>query len=241
MSVTAIGARHRAEPGQDQRVRVMVADRDGLARRMIHTALQDASAIVTLPAATDACETLELVRYYQPAVLILDTGLADGGGVALIAELLRVAPATRIVTVCADQDQTALAGLRAGAVGHISKDIDPAGLVRLIGLAAAGEAIIPRRLTSALLELVHATPEQGWRPTHSRLTTREWEIIELLDQHSSTEQIAETLVVSPTTVYSHVKSVLRKLGVHSRRDAVSAAKRLRREEVLGTKAPIPIR
>jgi DNA-binding NarL/FixJ family response regulator len=48
-------------------------------------------------------------------------------------------------------------------------------------------------------------------------------------------------VEPPTTVYSHVKSVLRKLGVHSRQDAVTAAKRLRREEVLGTKAPIPIR
>jgi DNA-binding NarL/FixJ family response regulator len=242
MSVTAIRLlAPDDEPHQDERVRVMVADRDGLARRMIQTALQDADGIVTLPAPTDACETLELVRYYHPAVLILDTGLVDGGCVALIAELLAAAPATRIVTVSADQDETTLAGLRAGAVGHISKDIDPADLVRLIGLAAAGEAIIPRRLMTALLELLHDTPDEGWRPTHSRLTTREWEIVELLDQDTSTEQIAETLVVSPTTVYSHVKSVLRKLGVHSRQDAVTAAKRLRREEVLGTKAPIPIR
>jgi DNA-binding NarL/FixJ family response regulator len=241
MSVTAIRSLPRPyEPHQDERVRVMVADRDGLARRMIHTALQDADGIVTLPAAADARETLELVRYYHPAVLILDTGLVDGGCVALIGELLAAA-ATRIVTVSADQDETTLAGLRAGAVGHISKDIDPADLVRLIGLAAEGEAIIPRRLMTSLLELLHATPDEGWRPTHSRLTTREWEIVELLDQDTSTEQIAETLVVSPTTVYSHVKSVLRKLGVHSRQDAVTAAKRLRREEVLGTKAPIPIR
>src|ERR1700678_1408733 len=126
MSVTAIRALHPAEPHHDQRVRVMVADRDGLARRMIHTALQDAEGIVTLPAATDARETLELARYYHPAVLILDTALVNGGCVALISELLRVAPRTRIVTVSADQDQTTLAGLRAGAVGHISKDIDPA-------------------------------------------------------------------------------------------------------------------
>ena len=94
---------------------------------------------------------------------------------------------------------------------------------------------------TSLLELLHATPDEGWRPTHSRLTTREWEIVELLDQDTSTEQIAETLVLSPTTVYSHVKSVLRKLGVHSRHDAILAAERLRKEEASATKHPNSVR
>jgi DNA-binding CsgD family transcriptional regulator len=74
----------------------------------------------------------------------------------------------------------------------------------------------------------------------SRLTTREWEIIELLGEGASTEHIAERLVLSPTTVYSHIKSVLRKLGVHSRGDAVAAADRLRREEAPGRKTPCSI-
>jgi DNA-binding NarL/FixJ family response regulator len=187
--------------------------------------------------AADAREVLELVRHYQPTVLILDTALLAGGCVELIGEVLLVAPETRIVTVSANQDDTALSALRAGAVGHISKDIAPAHLGRLIVLAAEGEAIVPRRLIMPLLGVLHATPDAGWRPTHSRLTTREWEIVELLDQDTTTEQIAEALVVSPATVYSHVKSVMRKLGVHSRCDAVTAAGRLRREETLGDKAP----
>ena len=70
----------------------------------------------------------------------------------------------------------------------------------------------------------------------SRLTTREWEIVELLAEGASTRCIAEQLVLSRSTVYSHVKSVLRKLGVHSRHDAVAAAVRLRREEALGRPA-----
>ena len=153
--------------------------------------------------------------------------------------MLLIAPETRIVTVSADQDDTALAALRAGAVGHISKDIDPEHLGRLIVLAAQGEAIVPRRLIMPLLGVLHSTPDAGWRPTHSRLTTREWEIVELLDQDTSTEQIAETLVVSPATVYSHIKSVMRKLDVHSRCDAVTAAKHLRHEETQGDKNPHP--
>jgi DNA-binding NarL/FixJ family response regulator len=242
MSATAIRLVKSADATHhDEPIRVMVADHDGLARRMMQNAFQDACGVVTLPAATDARETLELVRHYHPAVLILDTALAADGCVQLISEVLLAAAQTRIVTVSADEDETALAVLRAGAVGHISKDVDPDDLVRLVGLAANGEAIVPRRLITPLLGLLHAIPDAGWRPVHSRLTTREWEIVELLGEENSTERIAECLVVSPTTVYSHVKSLLRKLEVHSRRDAVTAAHRLRCEEVLGTKAPTAIR
>jgi DNA-binding NarL/FixJ family response regulator len=242
MSATAIRSLHPAyEQHHDQRGRVMVADHDGFARRLIQNALQDDGGVVTLPAAKDARETLELVRHYHPTVLILDIGLADGGCVQLIGEVLRIAPETRILTVSADEDETALAALRAGAVGHISKDVDPGELVRLVGLAANGEAIVPRRLVMPLLMLLRASPDVGWRPVRSRLTTREWEIVELLADGSSTERIAERLVVSPTTVYSHVQSVLRKLGVHSRTDAVAAAERLRHQEALRTKILTPIR
>jgi DNA-binding NarL/FixJ family response regulator len=115
----------------------------------------------------------------------------------------------RIVTVSATEDETALAALRAGAIGHIRKDVDPDDLGRLVALAADGEAIVPQRLIMPLLGLLRETPDGGWRPVRSRLTTREWKIVELLAQHASTEHIAERLVVSPTTVYSHVKSVLR--------------------------------
>jgi DNA-binding NarL/FixJ family response regulator len=229
------------EEHDDERVRVMVADHDGLAQRMMQNTLQEADGVVTLPAARDAREALELVRYYHPTVLILDTALPADGCVQLIRKVLLVVPETRILTVSADEDQTALAALRAGAVGHISKDVDPGDLARLVALAANGEAIVPRRLIMPLLGLLRETPDAGWRPTHSRLTTREWEIVELLADGSSTERIAERLVVSPTTVYSHVQSVLRKLGVHSRSDAIAAAKRLRHEEALGTKILTPLR
>ena len=239
MSVTAIRSNPAYHKPEQQPARVMVADPDGLARRMIQTALQDADGIATLPMATDAHETLEFVRYYQPTVLVLDTALLPDGSVELISELRLTAPETRIVTVSAEHDDTALAALRAGAVGHISKDIDPHHLGRLITLAAHGEAIVPRRLIAPLLDALHATPDIGWRPTHSRLTTREWEIVELLDQHTTTQHIANTLVVSPATVYSHIKSIMRKLDVHTRPDAITAAQHLRHQETQGDKTPHP--
>jgi DNA-binding NarL/FixJ family response regulator len=240
MTITAIPPVPAAGERPAQRVRVLVADHDGFARRMMQNALQEADGVMAVPAARDAHEALQHARYYRPTVLLLDSALPPTGCVELIGEVLAVAPQTRIVTVSADQDETVLAALRAGAVGHISKDIDPDDLVRLVALAADGEAIVPRQLIPLLLGLLREVPDT-WRPVRSCLTPREWEIIELLAQENSTERIADRLVVSPTTVYSHVKSVLRKLGVHSRSEAVTAAQRLRREEALGRKPPISLR
>ena len=227
--------------GGDQRLRVLIADHDGLARSMMRTSLREADRVAIVATAGDGREALELARYYRPTVLVVDTALPPDGGVELIGKVLLVSPETRVLTVSVDDQQAALAALRAGAVGHIAKDIDPDELARLVVRAADGEAIIPQQLIMPLLELLREAPDAGWRPLHSRLTTREWEIVELLAEGASTEQIAEHLVLSPSTVYSHVKSVLRKLGVHSRRDAVAAATRLRREEASGRKTLIGIR
>jgi DNA-binding NarL/FixJ family response regulator len=130
-----------------------------------------------------------------------------------------------------------LAAFRAGAIGHIDKDIEPDQFARLVDLAARGEAIVPRRLMTPLLERWRCEmPAGGWRPMRSALTTREWQIIELLGDGASTEQITERLVLSPSTVYSHIYRVLHKLGVHSRHEAVAVARRLRQAEA-STRGP----
>lgn len=222
---------------RDEPVRVVIADVDGLARSMMQTAMRNAGRIAIIATTASAREMLELVRYYRPTVLIVETALLRGRGVKLISSVRAASPGTRVLTISVDDDQTALEALRAGAVGHLSKDIDPIKLASLVARAAEGEAIVPRRLVRPLLARVPEPPDARWRPLHSRLTTREWEIIALLDEGASTEDIAERLVVSAATVKSHVKSVLRKLDVHSRRDAVVAAYRLRRMEAMGDKAP----
>jgi DNA-binding NarL/FixJ family response regulator len=241
MIIEALAPPPRADmhpAGRAARMRVVIGDQDGLARRMMRNALNEADGLVVVAAAQDARETLELSRYYRPDVLVIDTMLSATGCVELIRDVETASPDTRILTVSADDDPGALAALRAGAIGHASKDLEPRKLAGLVLRAAAGEAIVPRRLVAPLLGMVRGVPEAGWRPVHSRLTTREWEIVDLLRDDASTEQIADSLVVSVTTVYSHVKSVLRKLDVHSRRDAVAVAQRLRHDESLGRNVPI---
>jgi DNA-binding NarL/FixJ family response regulator len=227
-------ADRRREKG---RLHVLVADHDGLARSMMREALSEVDTVSIVTTAGDCREALDLARYYCPSVMVVETRLPPDGGVELTRKVLESGLETRVVTVSVDDDDGALAGLRAGAIGHISKDVSPEELAERVVRAAQGETIIPQRLIAALLEMLREIPEAGWRPLRSRLTTREWEIVELIGDGESTQEIAEHLVLSPTTVYSHVKSVMRKLGVHSRQQAVGAAQCLRREEALGTKAP----
>jgi two-component system nitrate/nitrite response regulator NarL len=200
-------------------------------------ALHQAEGLVAIPSARTRHEAVDLARHYHPTVLVADTALAAGDCAGLVRRVLAASPQTHILTVSTGDDEAALAALRAGAIGHASKDLDPQTLVALVLRAANGEAIVPRRLVTPLLRSLQAIPDGGWRPLRSRLTTREWEIIDLLASGASTEHIAECLVLSATTVYSHIKSVLRKLGVHSRRDAIAAAHQLRQEEVMGKKSP----
>src|SRR5690606_21564884 len=81
----------------------------------------------------------------------------------------------------------------------------------------------------SLIERLRVLPEggAGMRPVKSQLTQREWEILDLMSQGLDTHQMSEALVLAEETIYSHVKNVLRKLGVHSRRDAIEVAKQLR--------------
>lgn len=218
----------------DRPLRVLVADHDGLARAMMRAALNDADRIAIVLSAADSRETLQLARYYQPTVLVTELDIPPAGATDLITNVLAVSPTTSVVTISAGDPREALATLRAGAVGHIAKETDPELLAQIIERVADGEPIVPQQLLRPLLELVQEIPDGGWRPLHSRLTTREWEIIELLEKGASTHQIADQFVLSATTIYSHVKSVFRKLGVHNRNEAITAAKQLRKTETRQT-------
>jgi DNA-binding NarL/FixJ family response regulator len=215
-----------------ERIRVLIADPDALARRTVRDVLAEDPGVTVVAQASDAREAAEWARYYRPDVVLAEAEMPAGDGVELARELARDVPESRVVLLSSrDEDDLPLRAVRAGAAGWLTKDVDPAVLPRVVRKVADGEAAIPRHLVVRMLEWMRETPDTGWRPVRSRLTSREWEMVDLLADGASTEAIAEQLVLSPATVYSHVKSLLRKLEVHSRREAVQAAERLRHEEV----------
>jgi DNA-binding NarL/FixJ family response regulator len=225
---------------RDRRLRVLIADHDGLARSMIRSALSEDDRVAVVFTAGEGHEALQLARYYRPTVAIVETMLPPTGGVELITRILHASPETRILTISVDNEEAVIDALRVGSVGHIDKDTDPSELPGLVARAADGEAIVPERLIRQLLRVVREVPSTGWRPLRSRLTTREWEVVELLAQGATTQHIADQLVLSTTTIYSHIRNVLRKLRVHTRDEAIAAAAQLRKQEALGRKPLNPV-
>jgi DNA-binding NarL/FixJ family response regulator len=213
------------------RLRVVLADPDPLVRQLVRDALRTAGLVVVADTG-DGRDALDLVRFYRPDLTVMEAQLPGLRSVEAIRAIARDAPQTRVVVLAAEaDDELGLEVLCAGAVGYLPKDRGVTCLPRILAKVAAGEAAVPRTLSMRLLESLRRRPDRGWRPLHSQLTTREWEVVELLSAGAGTQDIAEELVLSPATVYGHVKNIMRKLGCRTRAEAVAAAERLRPAEM----------
>jgi len=214
-------------------LRVIIGDGDRDSRRAMRVRLQEGGVTVIAEAATGR-ETLELSVFYKPDVVLVETLLPDTDGVTVTRELTARIPGTAVVLLSETEDpELGLMALRAGAQGFLGRDIGLNALPRALKAAAHGEAVISRRLTMRIIDGMRRVREDGagLRPVRSRLTSREWEVLDLLCEQLSTDEIADTLVLSPETVRSHIKNLLRKLGVRSRREAVEQAKRMRSQMI----------
>ena len=210
-------------------LRVIIADADALARRLIKGVLRDAGLTVVAEAG-DGREAVELALHYRPDVIVMEVVMPALDGILATRKILEVNPNQCVVVLTsASEEEFGLLALRAGAVGFLSKDIEIDALPQTLLAVRNGEAAISRTMTRRLLGQLReaSNGSAGLRPIKGPLTAREWEIIELVKPGHSTDHVADTLVVSPETVRSHIKNIMRKLGVHSRADAVAAAERLR--------------
>ena len=218
------GGDARPEP-----LRVIIADDDALARRTVRDVLQG-DGIVVIAEAADGREAVELSLHYKPDIVLMDLVMPGLDGVAATRRITRAAPRVRVVVLtCSEDRNVGLVALRSGASGFLGKSMDLAALPRTLRSVHAGEVAVPRALAAHLVDVVRRMRDDGsgLRPVHSPLTQREWEVLDLLCQGASMDGVADALVLSAETVRSHVKSVTRKLGVRSRREAVDVAQRMR--------------
>ncbi len=228
MPEEADGARH------DVALRVIVADDDPLARRVVRDALE-AGGIIVIAEAANGREAVELSLYYKPDIVLMDLVMPEFDGIQATRRILAREPDVEVVILTSsDDDEVGIVGLRAGASGFLNKRAGVEALPRALRGAVAGEALVSRRLTMRLVDTIRRTRADGAgiRPVRSRLTPREWEVLDLLCDGQSTDEIADALVLSSETVRSHIKNLLRKLGVRSRQAAVEEARRLRADLAL---------
>jgi NarL family two-component system response regulator LiaR len=210
-------------------MRVIVADDDPFARRMIKESLQRAGIIVVAEA-HNGRQAVELALFYQPDVVLMDVVMPELDGITATRQIMQELPEQLVVMLTSsDEAEMGFVGLRAGAVGYLSKDVDVEVLPQALEGAREGQAAISRKLSMQLIEELRRAPEptSGMRPVKSPLTPREWEVVDLLYKGRTTDEIADALVLSTETVRSHIKNLMRKLGARSRAEAVAEAHRMR--------------
>jgi DNA-binding NarL/FixJ family response regulator len=204
---------------------VLIADDHAPTRADIRSILEEDGRFSVPWEAGDAAAAVAAAVEGQPQVCLLDVRM-PGGGVAAAWEISARLPDTKIVmlTVSSD-DKDLFAALRAGASGYLLKDIAPDRLADALEAVLSGESALPGSLVAKLVaEFRDRGPRRRTLVAPEtegvQLTSREWQVLELMRQGMTTAQMARRLVVSPATVRSHVAAILRKLRVPDREAAL---------------------
>ena len=206
---------------------VTIAATDIATRTGIRIALENDGVAVCAEAGS-IHELIHAVRRHDPDVCFVEAQLA-GGGLRGIAEILAVSPRVAVVVVAEETDEEEfLDAVRLGAAGYVLASIAPASLAKVVQAVMVGEAAIPRSLVIPLIERFRKRPlRRHLAVPHKRgvdLTSREWEVLDLMRDGLTTREIAERLFISEVTVRRHVSSVLKKLSVSSRAAAIELLK-----------------
>jgi DNA-binding NarL/FixJ family response regulator len=204
--------------------RILLVDDHPLTRSAL-AALLGQHGFDVVGEAADGAEAIEAASRLHPDLVLLDLSMPGLDGLTALPRLREAAPDCEVVVLTASgTEENLLRAIRAGAAGYLLKSEPPARIVDFLRGTANGEAALSGAVARRLLEQVR----EGTRGTGVpdkiavALSARELEVLLLLDEHLTTEEIARRLFISEHTVRSHVKSLLRKLGVSSRREALEA-------------------
>jgi DNA-binding NarL/FixJ family response regulator len=204
-----------------EQTRVVLADDHPHIRARVREALE-AGGFEVCAEAPGATQAIELALEHRPDVVLLDIHL-PGSGIKAAREISALLPEAALVMLTQSRDDNDLFdALRAGASGYLLKDMDTDRLPDALRGVLAGEAAIPRTLVAQILDTFRTPKVRRFGRKNKAaqlLTSREWEVMELLSEGLSTEDVAGRLFISPTTVRVHLSSVLRKLRVKDRATA----------------------
>lgn len=210
-------------------IHVLLADDQALIRMGFRMVLDAEADIEVVGEAADGAAAITQAKALNPDVVLMDIRMPGVNGIEATAEITRTLDTKVLILTTFDLDEYAFGGLRAGASGFLLKDTRPAELIEAIRTVASGEAVVSPRITRRMLEMFAgqlpsgATASGQVDPRIASLTPRETEILRLVARGMSNAEIAAELVVSATTVKTHVGSVLAKLGVRDRVQAVVVA------------------
>ncbi|HWQ23165.1 MAG TPA: response regulator transcription factor [Gaiellaceae bacterium] len=202
--------------------RILIVDDHPLTRDAL-VALLAQQDFEVVGAAASGEEAIVQAGRLQPDLVLLDLAMPGMDGLTALPRIREQAPEAEVVVLTAsDAEESLLGAIRAGASGYLLKTEPPEQIAGFLRGVARGEAALSGGVARRLLERVREGGRLGGIPESIArvLSAREVEVLLLLDEHLGTEEIAQRLYISEHTVRSHVKNLLRKLGVSSRREAL---------------------
>jgi DNA-binding NarL/FixJ family response regulator len=208
------------------KIRIVIADDQALVRSGFRLIVDARPDLEVVGEAEDGEQAVALVEELDPDVILLDIRMPNLDGIEATKRIVASGSGTRILVLTTfDLDEYVYGAIRAGASGFLLKDVRPGELVDAIRVVASGNALLGPTAVERLLRQFSAPDDDRPKDTAAvgLLTDREAETLRLLANGLSNAEIASTLVVSETTVKTHVSNLLRKLGVRDRVQAVIAA------------------
>mgnify|MGYP000203293175 CR=1 FL=1 len=202
--------------------RVLIVDDHPLTREALASLLEQ-HGFEVVGQAGDGEEAIATAARLRPDLVLLDLTMPGMNGLTALPLVREAAPECEVVVLTASgTEENLLGAIRAGAAGYLLKSEAPERIAAFLRGVVRGEAALSGAVARRLLDRVREGGRLGGVPETiaARLSAREVEVLLLLDEHLTTDEIAARLYISEHTVRSHVKSLLRKLGVSSRREAL---------------------
>lgn len=208
-----------------EKIRVLIADDHPLFRDGMHGLLDSVSDTKVVGEAESGEQAITLAESLQPDVILMDIKMPGINGLQAMREILHTSPHIRILIVSMlEDDDSVFAAMRAGASGYVPKGVNQAEMLRAIRAVANGEAIFGPGIAKRLIGFFSAARLSVQSRIFPELTEREAEVLAMIAQGRTNEEIAEQLVLSLKTVRNHVSNIFSKLQVADRAQAIIRAR-----------------
>ena len=232
--MTESDASDRRRGSSPDRIRILIVDDHALFRAGIVNVLSHEKDFEVVGEAADGRSAIEAANGLSPNIVLMDLSLPNPGGIETTQRIRRELPATAVIVMAVDEDEEALfASIKAGAAAFLIKDVSPEDLVQIIRRVSKGEFLINDKVFSKPAVASRVLKEfrelavygQEAQPIFAPLSPREVEILDNIAQGMTNKQVAYALSISEQTVKNHMSSILRKLAVNDRTQAVVYAMR----------------